>query len=1237
MAHLIPTRKCNDLQRGTMLSIAVCAMSLFLVTISAGAVQLQAVKSHVPNAVAQSRVVGLVPESTALTLAIGLPLRNPTQLDTLLEQISDPSSANYHHYLTPQQFASQFGPSQADYQALIAFAQSNHLTVTGIHANRVVLDVSGNVGDIEKTLHLNIVSYVHPTRGAFFAPDREPTIDSDVSVLDISGLDNFELPHPMNLNTRPMTSISPNVTGSGPGGYFIGKDFRAAYAPSVNLTGTGQTVGLLEFDGFYAADVASNFARAGQTAVPTQTVLLDGYSGAAGSSNIEVTLDIMMAAYMAPGLTKIIVYEGSQPNDILNRMATDNLAQQLSSSWTFSPINATTEQIFKQYIAQGQSLLQASGDSGAYTGGIAQPADDPNLTVVGGTSLTTGGASGPWQSEATWSGSGGGISTTYAIPSYQQGTSMTASHGSTTMRNIPDVALTADIQMYLIQNNGQAVVVGGTSAAAPLWAGFIALANQQAATYAKARVGFLNPLLYSIGNGVNYSQDLHDIRTGTNTGFSAVAGYDLATGWGSPAGQHLIYDLTGTSGGPSFTLAASAAALSLKPGTSGTSTITIAPLNGFTTAVNLAITGLPAGVTAAFAPASTTKTSTLTVTASSAAVAGTYSLTVAGTSSIATGATVTGSTTLALTVVVPGFSLASSASTVTLPRSSAASSTITVSPVNGFTASVALTAAGLPTGVTAVFSPATTTTTSSLAFTATATAVAGTYPVVVTGTSGTLKNTATISLVVTAPAFTLSALPVAFNLPRGSTATSAVSVTPVNGFVASVNFTATGLPAGVAAVFSPASTTTNKTNVTFAASATAVAGNYSVVLSGTSGTLVSTATITVTVTAPTFTLSMLPATLTLSRGATANSVVTVVPLNGFSAGVNLTATGLPSGVTAAYSPAATTSKSTVTFSASATAVPGTYNVVVTGTSGTLVSTAVVSVTVTSPNFSLSILPGSLGLPQGFTAAATLTIVPVNGFNSSMTVTPSGLPTGVTATFGALTAINTSTVTFAATSTAVAGNYPITLTGVSGALKNTASLTLTVIAAQATTIGLVNLSPSYNVNAFVVDGLPFTGAGLDGGLNGSSTALSANLVGVQQTVAGTLFYFGPANALDAVSSKVVALPAKQYSTLKLLATGVNGNQAAQVFKVTYTDGTSATFTQSLSDWFSPLHYAGETAGLTMAYRDNGAGVKDNRTFYFYEYSLTLNPAKTLSSITLPTNRNVVVLAATLTGPTAAAKK
>jgi len=1006
----------------------VAALPLTAAPVPAGAQQM--LPGHIPHAVAASRVLDKLPDATRLNLAIGLPLRNQAELDQLLTQLADPESAQFGHYLSAEQFAAEFGPTEHDYQALIQYAHENGLVVTGTHPNRVLLDVSGQVSEIEKVLHVKVMEYQHPVRGRFYAPDREPSLDLAVPVLDISGLDNFVLPHPMSLKNIPLSEARAYVTGSGPGGYFIGKDFRAAYAPGVALTGSGQVVGLLEFDGFYAGDVQKNAAAAGLPAVPTQTVLLDGFSGAPGGSNIEVILDIMMASYMAPGLSKVMVYEGYTPNDILNRMATDNLAQQLSSSWGYGPINATTEQIFKQYVAQGQSMLQASGDSGSYSNGVMAPSDDPNLTVVGGTSLTTAGAGGPWQSEKVWSGSGGGVSTTYAIPSYQQGLNMAANHGSTKMRNIPDVALTADIQMFLIQSNGQAVVVGGTSAAAPLWSGFIALANQQAAANAKPRIGFLNPLLYSIGEHNNYAADLNDITSGSNGGFAAVTGYDLTSGWGSPAGQHLINDLTGSTGEPSFSLSTSASALSVTPTSPGTATVTVTVANSFSGSVGLAVSGMPSGVTAAFSPAATTSTSKVT-------------------------------------------------------------------------------------------------------FTATASAHSGTFPLTVTGTSGSLSSTTAITLTVVVPGFSLSSSAGSLTVPRGGNSTSTISV----------------------------------------------AGQ-----------------------------------------------------NGFSASVGLSVSGMPSGVTAGFSPASTTSKSVLTFNANSAAAAGTYTVTVAGVSGGIASSTTIGLTITAPNFSLSFASTALGLPRGSTAAAAVTITPQNGFNSSVTLSASGLPSGVTVAFGAPGTTGASQATFTASSTATVGSFAVTVHGVSGALSSSATFTLTVVLASSGT-SLVNLAPAYNINALVSDGLVFTGGGLDGGLNGSSTAYSANLIGVQQTLGGTLFYFGPANAPDAVSAKTVSLPAGQFSRITLLATGVNGSQMAQAFKVTYTDGTTSTFTQNLSDWFTPQNFAGETRGMTLPYRDNAKGQKDSRTFYLYEYSFALTANKTVAAITLPNNRNVVVLAASLSGATA----
>jgi hypothetical protein len=167
-----------------------------------------------------------------------------------------------------------------------------------------------------------------------------------------------------------------------------------------------------------------------------------------------------------------------------------------------------------------------------------------------------------------------------------------------------------------------------------------------------------------------------------------------------------------------------------------------------------------------------------------------------------------------------------------------------------------------------------------------------------------------------------------------------------------------------------------------------------------------------------------------------------------------------------------------------------------------------------------------------------------------------------------------------------------------------------------------------VTGIVTDGAVFAPVGLDGGLNGVGTAYSANLLGGLQTLSGTTLYFGSADVPDAVSGAIVPLPAGEFSTIKLLGTAVNGNQTAQSFVVKYTDGTTSSFTQNLSDWFTPQSFAGETKVLSMPYRDTSLGVKDDRTFLLYGYSFSLNKTKKVASITLPNNRNVVILAISL---------
>lgn len=521
---------------------------------SSAAVATPLLSRHVPAVVSHLTPLGRLAATNELRLSIGLPLRHPEGLTNLLAQLYDPASPNYHHFLKPQDFAARFGPTEADYGAVAEYSTAHGLHVVQRHANRLVLEVSGPVGKVESALHTHLRTYVHPREGrTFFAPDSEPTLDLAVPVLHIAGLDNYQLPqaqnHPVPIQAQNSIS-SASASGSGPGGSLFGSDFRTAYAPGVTLTGTGQRLALVQFNsGFYAADLAAYTAAAGISNVPVSTVLLDGYNGGPGLDNGEVSLDLEMAMAMAPGLSGITVYEGSNPDDLLAQIATDDTAAQISASWIY-PVDATTLQLYQQFAAQGQSFFNSSGDSGAYAGSVSSPCDVPYITVVGGTTLTLTNSGSVWGGESAWNrgngiATGGGISTAYSLPSWQANVNLTANGGSPAWRNLPDVAMVAD-NVWVCYGNGNAGSFGGTSCATPLWAAFTALINQAATTAGHPTLGFLNPALYSLGTGSEYALNFHDITTGNNTNaaspnaFAAVAGYDLCTGWGSPTGQPLI-------------------------------------------------------------------------------------------------------------------------------------------------------------------------------------------------------------------------------------------------------------------------------------------------------------------------------------------------------------------------------------------------------------------------------------------------------------------------------------------------------------------------------------------------------------------------------------------------------------------------------------------------------------------------------------------------------------------------
>jgi len=605
-------------------------------------------------------LVGHLPASQNLELTLVLQHRNQAGLEQFLSDIQNPSSPSYRHFLTVEQFTEKFGPSREDYDSVKAWARQNGLSILKSSSNRMILRVGGTVQNVENALHVTMGQYQHPTEGrTFFAPDREPSPSLGVRLWSIGGLDNFSRPTPMFVKRDPSTvesdGVKSNATiGSGPSNSFLGSDMRAAYYTSTGgtLTGAGQSVGIFEFIGTDLADLTTYYTNVNQTNnVPVTLLSVDGQSvnctdNASGGfcDDTEQTLDMTQALGMAPNMSSLVMYIGKgglsgQTLDdpgILNAMATASpLNAQLSCSWAWKPTDNTTDDpFFQEFAAQGQNFFTAAGDSAKWkAGNFVWPADDPFLVSVGGTDLKTASAGGPWSSETAWVDSGGGISTNnFAIPSWQVAAAATCASCSQTLRNGPDVSANADFTFYVCADQTKCTAnnFGGTSFAAPMWAGFLALVNQQAVANGQPTLGFINPALYTILGGSGYSADFHDITSGSN-GFSATTGFDLVTGIGSPNGQALVDALAGANSGD-FTLAVGPKTVRIARGATGHSAVTTTVSGGFSSSISLSASGQPAGVQVKFNPTSISGAgkAAMMIRVGSNTTTGTYTITVTG-------------------------------------------------------------------------------------------------------------------------------------------------------------------------------------------------------------------------------------------------------------------------------------------------------------------------------------------------------------------------------------------------------------------------------------------------------------------------------------------------------------------------------------------------------------------------------------------------------------------------------
>jgi subtilase family serine protease len=875
----------------------VCAAAFTLIAIPGQAQPQPLLTRHVRDEVADGRAqfVGQLPATQSLRFDIVLPLRDRAGLQNFVQEVQDPASPSYHHFLTPQEFTARFGPGQEDWDALVAFAKASGFEIISGTRDARDLRLTGTVANIEKAFHVTMGLYRDLTEDrTFFAVDREPTVDLPFQLWHITGLDNDSRPHPMYVKKSDYAKahgidadkvVSHATTGSGPSSSFLGSDMRAAYYGGTSLTGSGQNLALFEFAGTDLSDLSTYYKNVGQTEPYTPTLIsTGGYgtscvdSGSSACDDTEQTLDMTQFMGMAPGSNMLYMYvcgdvlaNGSgniSDTACISAMVTDTdapLSKQISCSWGWTPADPSTlDPYFEQMASQGQNFFAASGDDSAWSSSNeAWPADDANIVSVGGTDLTTSSAAGPWKSETAWADSGGGISPdSIPIPSWQKlsGVITSSNKGSTTLRNGPDVAANANFTFYVCadQTTCTANDYGGTSFATPMWAGYLALANQQAAANGES-IGYINPIIYPDALTSSYSTLFHDITSGSCGTYSGITGYDLCTGWGSPNTTGLINTLAG-SATPSFTLSDSPSSLTITQGSSGTSTITVTDVNGFTGSVTLAASGLPSGVTATFGTNPTTGTSVLTLTASSTATTGTATVTITGTSG-----TLTATTTLALTVnstATPAFSVSASPTSVTVTQGASGTSTITVTSTGGFDSATTLSASGLPSGVTATFStnpvtpPANGSATSTLTLTASSSATVGTATVTITGTSGSTSHSTTIALTVNASSgtknFTLSLSPSSFTIDDNGSVSTTLTVTSVNGFHSAVTLSVNEFPTDVSATASanpvtpPANGSVNVT-ITWSASRRAPTGTTTIELIGTSGSLENETPVTITV------------------------------------------------------------------------------------------------------------------------------------------------------------------------------------------------------------------------------------------------------------------------------------------------------------------------------------------------------------------------------------------------------
>jgi kumamolisin len=458
-------------------------------------------------------------------------------------------------------FAAANGADSVAVDKVKQFAKDNHLTVNEVSVGRRTVRLEGTAANMRKAFEVKLDRYEHEGH-QYRARTGVIKLPSDLapSVEAVLGLDDRPQAKPhFRVHSKPATGARAAAAAIS----YSPRQVAQLYQFPLDVDGTGQTIGILELGGGYKpADLKNYFASEGVKEPNVISFSVDKGKNAPTNPNSadgEVLLDIEVAGSVAPGANIVVYFAPNTSKGFQDALTTaihdaKNKPSVISISWggpesTWTAQSMTAmDSAAQDAAALGVTICVASGDNGSSDGvndganHVDFPASSPNVLACGGTSLQS--SNGAITSEVVWNdgaqggAGGGGFSVQFPLPSYQQAAGITPpANGG---RGVPDVSGDADPETgYNVLVDGQSLVIGGTSAVAPLWSGLIALLNQKLGK----PLGFLQPTLYALPSTAGA---LNDITQGSNGAFSATPGWDAATGLGSPSGENLLQALSGT-------------------------------------------------------------------------------------------------------------------------------------------------------------------------------------------------------------------------------------------------------------------------------------------------------------------------------------------------------------------------------------------------------------------------------------------------------------------------------------------------------------------------------------------------------------------------------------------------------------------------------------------------------------------------------------------------------------------